>query len=165
MARRLTHEESRAIKRTMRATPKISQRMHDGWLADDGRFVIKAGKPPIGQLLAATKSNDGKWSVEVVDMWQAGVSDSSRQSSAGRNNDQKTVQVRRRFATPNWRRPTWLAVVFGGAVLRCPERRLQLPRAGIGCYCGLVPIIRRRCCRLFHARDPVAISSSNPKTI
>lgn len=89
MARRLTHEESRAIKRTMRATPRISQRMHDGWLADDGRFVIKAGKPPIGQLLEATKSTVGKWSVQVVDMWEADVSDTSRQSSAHLKDDPK----------------------------------------------------------------------------
>jgi hypothetical protein len=69
MARRLTHEESRAIKRSMRATPRISQRLHDGWFVDEGRFDIKAGRPPIGHLLEATKSDDGKWTVEVVDMW------------------------------------------------------------------------------------------------
>jgi hypothetical protein len=122
MARRLTHEESRAIKRTMRATPRISQRMHDGWFGDDGRFVIKAGKPPIGQLLEATKSDVGKWSVEVVDIWEADASDTCRQSSAGRKTNQKTVRACRRNATPKWPRRAWLAVIIGGA-LSCAARK------------------------------------------
>jgi hypothetical protein len=116
MARRLTHEESRAIKRTMRATPRISQRMHDGWLGDDGRFVIQAGKPPIGQLLEATKSEFGKWSVRVVDLWEADVPDTSRQSSAGRNTDQNPDRAAGQIAPPKWRRPTWLAVIIGAAL-------------------------------------------------
>jgi hypothetical protein len=116
MARRLTHEESRAIKRAMRATPRISQRMHDGWLGDDGRFLIKAGKPPFGQLLEATKSDIGQWSVEIIDMWESDVSEADLQSSAARKNNQQSDRPGRRTATPKWLRHSWLAVICSGAL-------------------------------------------------
>jgi hypothetical protein len=71
MARGLSNEESREIKRAMRLTPGISQRLHDGLVDDDGRYIIQASSPPIGQLLEAKNSGDGRWIIEVVDLWRA----------------------------------------------------------------------------------------------
>ena len=69
MLRRLTHQESREIKRAMRATPGISQRMNHGYVDDEGRFMIQAGASIGGQLLEANKSEDGAWTVKIVGHW------------------------------------------------------------------------------------------------
>src|SRR4051812_6469509 len=113
MAQRLTHEESRAIKRTMRATPRISQRMHDGWFGDDGRFVIWAGKPPIGQLLEAKKSDVGKWSVEVVDIWEGEVA-----GTGGRARDVRSKSTLMSSGDRRRLRPTVPGATFARAMLR-----------------------------------------------
>jgi hypothetical protein len=53
----------------MRATPGISQRMNHGCVDDDGHCMIQAGGPIDGQLLEASKSEDGAWTVKVVGYW------------------------------------------------------------------------------------------------
>jgi len=69
MSRRLTHQESREIKRAMRATPGISHRMNYGCVDDEGRFMIQAGGPIDGQLLEASKPDDGTWTIKFVGYW------------------------------------------------------------------------------------------------
>lgn len=53
----------------MRDTPGIIQRMDYGCVDDEGRFVIQAGGPIDGQMLEASKSEDGTWTVKVVGYW------------------------------------------------------------------------------------------------
>ena len=69
MPRRLTHQESREIKRAMRATPGIIQRMNHGCVDDDGRFVIQSGGPIGGQVLESIKSEEGEWTIKIVGYW------------------------------------------------------------------------------------------------
>ena len=69
MPKRLTHQESREIKRAMRATCGIIQRMNHGCVDDEGLFIVQAGGPIGGQVLEASKSEEGKWTVKVVGYW------------------------------------------------------------------------------------------------
>ena len=53
----------------MRATPGISHRMNYGCVDDEGRFMIQAGGPIDGQLLEASKPDDGTWTIKFVGYW------------------------------------------------------------------------------------------------
>jgi hypothetical protein len=69
MSRRLTKEESRAIKRAMRATRYISQRMNYGYVDDEGLYIIQSGGPGSGELLEACQAEDGTWELKSIGMW------------------------------------------------------------------------------------------------
>jgi hypothetical protein len=72
MDRTLTRHKGRAIERAIRATLGISQRMHNGGSEDERRFMIQAGSPPI-ELLEAKKSEDSKWTINIIELWEAPV--------------------------------------------------------------------------------------------
>jgi hypothetical protein len=65
----LSSEESRALKRALRAVPGLQQRIESIEIGEQGVVMVRSGGPTDGDILEARKDAVGNWTFTRVGSW------------------------------------------------------------------------------------------------
>ena len=69
MATHITSQESRSLKRALRATPGLQQRIESIEIDERGVVLVRSGGPTDGDVLEAHKTGNDEWTFTRVGSW------------------------------------------------------------------------------------------------
>lgn len=84
MATQLSSQESRALKRALRAVPGLQQRIESLEVDERGVVIVRSGGPVDGDILEARKDANDNWTFTRVGSWAPWFPDGVSMDSGNR---------------------------------------------------------------------------------